>query len=249
MIGAAALLAGVLGCAAEAKLYKRDATFTAAALSAGGLAVVSVVKKEEVEQVRPPLIAALERTLGQERPELRLVPADRVSEDLGLETYRRILRAYQVRGTLDSSAVRTLARELGGEARYAVLGRVFSDAVRTSERGIPRQDKSEYRYFDTMLVTGRDARVDLRVYDLAKEAVVFHAQYVGSAEEARPARYGLEGGGAGSGTVALPSGPRDGVPSDVPDSLVERGGQYPAVPPLATALEEAFRAFAADLPK
>jgi hypothetical protein len=212
--------------------------------------VVSVVKKEEVEQVRPPLIAALERTLGQARPELRLVPAGRVEDDLGLETYRRILKSYQARGSLDSSEVRTLAREIGGDARYAILGRVFSDAVRTSERGIPRRDKSEYRSFDTLLITGRDARVDLRIYDLATGALVFHAQYAGSAEEARPARFGLEGGGAvGSGTIPVPSGTRDGIPSDVPDSLAERWGQYPAIPSLATALEEAFRSFAKDLPQ
>lgn len=244
------LVAGLAGCAAESTLFRSDPSFTAAALSAGGVVVVSVVKREEVEQVRPPLIAALEEVLGSARPDLRLIPADRVAEDVGLTTYRRMLRDYQTRGSLDSSEVRTLARAVGGEARYAILGRVTSDALRTSERGIAPQDSSRYRFFRVLLVTGRDARVDLHVYDLAKRAVAYHAQYAGSAEDSRPARYGLErGGAAAGGGVTLGVGSRDAVPPGLPDSLAEQWGRYPPAPTLASALTEAFRAFAADLPR
>jgi hypothetical protein len=249
-VAAVALAVGLAGCAAESKLFRSDPSFTAAALSAGGVAVVSVVKKEEVEQVRPPLIAALEEVLRSARPDLRLISAGRVADDMGLGTYRRILRDYQASGSLDSAGVRTLARAVDGEARYAIVARVTSDALRRSERGISPQDSSRYRFFRVLLVTGRDARVDVHVYDLAKRAVVYYAQYAGSAEDSRPARYGLEGGGAAAGggvTVGL--GSRDAVPPGVPDSLAEQWGRYPPAPTLAGALTEAFRAFAADLPR
>lgn len=247
---AAALAAGLAGCATEAKLLRSDPAFTAAALSRGGLAVVSVVKKEEVEQVRPPLIAALMRKLSQARPDLRLVDADRVAEALGTIRYRRLLNAYQARGSLDSAEVRALADAVGGAARYGVLGRVTHDALRTSERGISPEDSSRYRFFSTRLVTGRDARVDMQVYDLAKGTLVYRAEYAGSAEDERPARYGLEGGGATAGSgVTIGAGSRDAAPPGVPDSLAEQWGRYPEAPTLARSLEEAFRAFARDLPR
>jgi len=252
LLSAPALLAaGLAGCAPEAKLLRSDPSFTAGALSGGGIAVVGVVKKDEVEQVRAPLIAALLTELGRARPDVRVVDADRVAERLGLPAYRRLLNSYQARGQLDSTEVRGLAGAIGGEARFAILGRVTSDAVRNSERGLAPEDSSRYRFFNTLLVTGRDARVDLQVYDLSTRAVVYHAQYAGSAEDARPARYGLQGGGAatGGGGVTVGVAPRDAGAAGVPDSLAEQWGRYPDAPTLASALAEAFRAFAGGLPR
>src|SRR5512143_3309724 len=102
LLGAlAGLVAGWAGCASESKLLRSDPSFTAGALTHGGIAVVSIVKKEEVEQVRPPLIAALEAELARGRPDLRLIPADRVAAALGLPAYRHLLSAYQASGSLD----------------------------------------------------------------------------------------------------------------------------------------------------
>jgi hypothetical protein len=244
----ASLAAGLAGCASEAKLLRVEPSFTAAALSAGGLAVVGVVKKEEVEQVRPPLIAALTEELGRARPDLRLVDADRVTGLLGLPAYRRVLQSYQARGWLDSAEVRSLAGALGGEARFAVLGRVTSDGIRTSERDLAPEDSSRYRFFNTLLVTGRDARVDVQVYDLASGSMVYRGQFAGSAEDSRPARYRLDAGAAGSGT-AIGVGLRETAPTGAADSAADSWGRYPPAPALASALTEAFRAFASGLPR
>ena len=198
--------------------------------------MVSVVKKEEVEQVRPPLIAALEAELARGRPDLRMVPADRVAAALGLPAYRGLLSAYQASGTLDTSEVRALAAAVGAEARFAVLGRVFSDVVRTSERGISPDDPSQYRLFNTVLITGRNARVEMQIYDLAKGGMVYRAQYAGSAEDSRPARVGLEGGGAVGAGTTIGIGSRDLPRQGGPDSLAEESGRYPGAPALAGAL-------------
>lgn len=212
---------------------------------------MGVVKKEEVEQMRPPLIAALTEELARTRPDLRVVSADRVAALMGLQAYRRLLNSYQAGGQLDSTEVRALAATMGGEARFALLGRVTSDAVRNSARGIEPGDSSRYRYFNTLLVTGRDARVEMQVYDLGSRLLVYRAQFAGSAEDARPARYGVEGGGAaveGTGATIGP-GQRDAAAAGVPDSLADQWGRYPEAPALARALAEAFHAFAGDLPR
>jgi hypothetical protein len=243
---AASLAAGLSGCASQSKLLRSDPSFTASALEQGRLAVVSVVKKDEVEQVRPPLIQALMAALARVRPDLRVVPAGRVSDLMGLEPYRILLRAYQSRGSLDSTEVGALAAAVAGDARYALLGRVTSDVLRTSERDIPNSDSTEYRYFNTLLVTGRDARVEILVYDLARRELVYRAQYLGSAETRRPARYVPQPDGRGGITYGEDQGR---LPSGAPDSLAGGGGRYPAPPELAQSLAEAFTAFASQLPR
>lgn len=243
---AASLAAGLSGCASQAKLLKSDPSFTASALERGGLAVVSVVKKDEVEQVRPPLIEALVTALARVRPDLRVVSARRVSDLMGSEPYRILLRAYQSRGSLDSAQVGALAAAVAGDARYALLGRVTSDVLRTSQREIPSTDTTAYRYFNTLLVTGRDARVEILVYDLARRELVYHARYLGSAETQRPARYVPQPNGRGGTTFGEDRGR---LPPGAPDSLAYDAGRYPAPPELARSLAEAFRTFASALPR
>jgi hypothetical protein len=243
---AASLAAGLSGCASQAKLLKSDPSFTASALDRGRLAVVSVVEKDEVEQVRPPLIEALVTALARARPDLRVVSARRVSDLMGPEPYRTLLRAYQSRGSLDSAQVGALEAAVAGDARYALLGRVTSDVLRTSEREIPTTDSTEYRYFNTLLVTGRDARVEILVYDLARRELVYRAQYLGSAETQRPARYVPQPDGRGGVTFGEDRGR---LPPGTPDSLATASGRYPAPPELAQSLAEAFHTFASDLPR
>src|SRR2546426_8900338 len=102
---AALLLCGALpGCASESSLLRLDPGLTEADLRQGKLAVLGVVKFQEPDQVRPPLVAMLERTLGEERGDITLIRSDSVRLVLGEERYRRILLAYEYQGTLDSAA-------------------------------------------------------------------------------------------------------------------------------------------------
>src|SRR5512139_1875500 len=87
----AALLAG---CAAETEVLRADAAFTAPALTGGKLVVVGVVQKDEIAQVRPPLIARLEKVLATERPDIPVVRSAEVGTALGAEPWRRLLNGY-----------------------------------------------------------------------------------------------------------------------------------------------------------
>src|SRR5512135_1590142 len=177
-LAAALAAAALVGCAADAQL-------TAASLRGGGLAVVGVVEKEEVEQVRPPLVAKLESVLRQERPDLTLLPADRVREAMGLPAYRRLLNGYEAGGSIDSSAARSIGEALRGAARYGVLARVVSNVTRTSRRELQPVDSAGYRLVTGILVVGRDARVAIQIYDLSTGGPVYDAQFVGSSEASR----------------------------------------------------------------
>ena len=242
---AAALLAALSGCAAETKLLQADRQFTPAELRTGGLAVVGVVEKEEVEQVRPPLIAALESVLRQERPDLALVPADSVRAVLGAAAYRRMLNTYQTGGTIDSMSIRALGEALHGAVRYGVVARVVSNATRTSRRAVEPGDSAGYRLVTTVLVMGRDARVAIQVYDLRVGTPVYDAQFVGSSEASGFGPAPAQGPFSPTSPVArdVPGRPR---PEDLP-SREDEGA--PGPPDLAHALEEAFQSFARSLPR
>src|SRR6266850_1527081 len=74
-VALAGALAAFSGCAHVADIREADTGFTAEALRAGGLVDLGVVQVNEIPQVRPPLIAALERVLTATRSDIRLIPA------------------------------------------------------------------------------------------------------------------------------------------------------------------------------
>lgn len=224
------------GCAAESEIHRLDPSTTAADLRQGRVAVLGVVKFQEPDQVRPPLIAMLERTFQDERRDIPLIPSDRVREMLGAERDRRILLAYEYQGALDPAALAEISDSLRGAARYLILARVEKDRTRNSVRGITPADTGTVRSDYAMGITGRDAQVEVHLYDLGTRHLVESARYEGSSENARPMLSPLRPGG-GSG-VNLEVG--QAVPPE------EQG--YPGVPELAQALEEPFRSFARGLP-
>jgi hypothetical protein len=228
----------LIGCAAESKLSRVDPGLTAAALREGSVAVLGVVKPQEVDQVRPPLIAMLETGLSEERGDLPLLRADRVRELLGKEPHRRILLAYEFQGMLDSAAVRELADSLRGRARFAVVARVESDQLRYSSREISETDSAGVPRVFVMAVTGRDARVSVQLYDLAKRALVLNAKYIGSSEAEIPIFTGAARGAR-----------RPGMTVEVAPQVTPSSQGYPDPPDLARSLEGPFRSFARDLPK
>jgi len=212
-----------------------DPGLTAVDLRQGKLAVLGVVKFQEPDQVRPPLIAMLEKTLGEERGDLPLIRADSVRHVLGDERYRRILLGYEYHGTLDSAALREIADPLHGVARFVVLARVEKDRTRNSARGISNPnggDRADY----AMGITGRDATVEIRLYDVARRALVMNGKYDGSSENSKPIVSSVRPGGGPAVSVEV----GQAVPPE------EQG--YPGAPELAQALEEPFRAFARALP-
>jgi hypothetical protein len=245
LLSAAALGAGLgaafAGCAAERQVAPPASGLTADTLRAGGLAVVGVTVIDEVEQVRPPLVAALEATLGRSRPDLSLRLAATVRDSLGLAEYRRILLAYQSTGALAPSDLSELGARLGPATRFALLARVEKNDVHVSGAPQPQQPTGVGMSGPMALpprVT-RDARIRFTIYDLSDPYVAWEALYASSSENVlpdslrnRPRRVAFDAPGA-PGAAGDFGGMR-------PDS--------PETPPLAAALMEAFRSFAADLP-
>jgi hypothetical protein len=228
----------LIGCAAESKVSRVDPDLGYAALREGVVAVLGVVKPQEVDQVRPPLIAMLETALSEERRDLPLLRADRVRELLGKEPHHRILLAYEFQGVLDSAAVRELADSLRGHARFVVVARVESDQLRYSSRETSETDSAGVPHVIVRAVTGRDARVSVQLYDLAKGTIALNAKYMGSSESDIPIFTG----------TGLP-GRGPGVSVGVAPQVTPAAQGYPDPPELARSVEGPFRNFARALPK
>lgn len=222
------------GCSAESELTRLDPSLTAGDLRQGKLAVLGVVKFQEPDQIRPPLIAMLEKTWREERPDVPLVPAASVEKALGPERDRKLLLAYEYQGTLDKSALAEISDSLSGVARFLVVARVEKDRTRNSTRGISPTDTTTAQHvLYAMGVTGRDARVVVQLYDLSRRALVVGATFEGSSENEHPMIAPI--GQVGSGISIQPQ-----------VSPEDQG--YPGAPELALALEEPFRNFARILP-
>jgi len=206
-----AVLAAFSGCAHVADIRVADAGFTAEALRAGGLVDLGVVQVNEIPQVRPPLIEALERVLAATRSDIRLIPAARAQATFDDSTSRLLLLGYQMHGAPEAVWLARAADSLRGVARYGVLARVESDAIRYSMRDSPPTDPIHQSRTGRILVTGRDTRVSVNVYDLATRGLVFGGTYRASAESAavdtlRRARVEVS---PPAGTVSVGAAPRE----------------------------------------
>ena len=240
--GAAALLClvaallGVGGCAGGRPVLTTDTGLTYEALRDGGLALVSVTVKEEVEQVRPPLNAALERALREMRPEVRFRTAASVRDSLGLAEYRRILSAYQLEGKLSEADAAVLAAKLGRSSRFALLARVDKDdtrvpPMRRQSTGVVGAASPTFG----RLAASRDTRFRISLYDLSTGREAWGNVYASSSDNVLP-----------DSVPRLPAKlpvPRPGTEAEIPLEPL------PEVPSLAEALVEGFRAFATDLPR
>jgi len=232
---AGAMLLGLLGCAADSELKRFDPSLNEIELRQGKIADMGVVKFQEPDQIRPPLIATLERTFREERPDLTIVPADSLQRILGGERYRKLLLGYEYQGTLDGPALSEIADSLRGAARFLLLARVVKDRTRSSARGMAQGDTVASSASYAMGVTGRDAQVVIHLYDLSRRSLALTARLDGSSENARP--------------VLSPTRPGSGAPVQLGKvAPPDESGWYPAAPELAQAVEEPFRTFARTLP-
>jgi hypothetical protein len=222
-----------LGCAAEEGIQHLDTSIAAADLRQGKVAVLGVVKFQEPDQVRPPLIAMLEKTFREERRDVTLIPADSARAMLGAERDRRLLLGYEYQGSLDPAGLAEISDSLRGAARFLLLARVDRDRTRNLTRGTTDADTARARINYAMGITELDARVTVHLYDLTRRVLVVSAQYEGSSQNEKPMFSPVQ-----------PYGATIEVGRSVPPE--DRG--YPGVPDLAPALEEPFRAFARSLP-
>ena len=234
-LGASAALA--IGCAHVSDVRENDPGFTAEALRSGGLVVMGVVQVNEIPQVRPPLIAALERVLTATRKDIPLIPAERAAAALDDSTGRFLLLSFQMQGAPDPAWLNQAANRLAALGRYGVLARVESDKLRYAGRDASPTDPGLQSPSGRIRVTGRDVHVLVQIYDLKTQAKVFDAKYIGTAEAAEPDTLPL--------AMAMPNGVT-GVSGSSQAVPIEQ--EYPKPPPLARALEPAFVELARSLP-
>ena len=225
-----AVIMFLAGCSAETELTRLDPGLTAEELRQGKVAVLGVVKFQEPDQVRPPLIAMLERTWREERKDVPLIPADSVRQALGRERDQKLLLGYEYQGSLEANALGEIADSLRGIARYVLVARVDKDKERNATRGISRSDTTSSQHIlYAMGVTGRDAWVTVQLYDLYHRTLAMSARFQGSSENSHPML------APDMGQVMSPNLPPE-----------ER--QFPDSPALALALEQPFRDFARIVP-
>jgi len=243
MVGATLVAAAILvgGCAGPEEMRTVAPEFTAESLRSGGLAVLGVVQVDEVPQVRPPLIEALEHVLNVTRHDLRVVPAATTHAAMGDSTTRFLLLGYQMHGRPDPDWFERATDSLHATARYGVLARVESDALHYSGQGLEQENPmygSPQGQQEQVRITGRDAKVSVHVFDLTTRVLVFTGTYSGSTEAA-----------VQDTMPRTPTPPPQQQGGLVVQSNPQKPQQpYPDAPPLAKALERAFLEFARELP-
>ena len=230
IIVAAAAFIAIVGCSYMSDVKTSTPGLTADALRSGKLAIVSVVQVDEVPEVRPPLIAALEHVLRATRPDLSIVPADKIAPALDDSTERFLPLGYQIHGAADPAWLERAKPAIRPMARYALLARVETVKVRHVDRADPTGESPD----GAIRVTGRDVRVEVSIYDLESLALAFAGEYWGSKEDAR--RLGDE----------LPE-PADSL-GVVGVNDTTSYGVYRKPAPIAMAAEPAFVEFARSLP-
>lgn len=226
-----AALVTIAGCSYMSDVKTSAPSLSADALRSEKIAIVSVVQVDEVPEVRPPLIASLERVLRATRPDLTIVPAARVATALDDSTERFLLLGYQMHGRADPAWLERARSEIRPMARYALLARVEAVKLRHSDR----VDVAPQTAGQGLQVTGRDVRVGVSLYDLETLELVFAGEYWGSKEEAM------------GGSDAPLAEPEDSL-GVVGVNDTTSYGVYKKPAPVAQAAEPAFLEFARSLP-
>ena len=252
LVGAALLASGAVlpaGCSRQAVVRSVQPTFTAEMLREGKLAVLGVVQKDEIAQVRKPLTESLERVLTTARKDIPLVRWSDVIAAVDDSTKRFLLLGYQYQGVAETKWLQRAADSLRGAARYGILARVESERVRYSDREVimapaPGQPQTEVN----VRVAGRDVNITAVVYDLTTLELVFSGKFQGFGENAArpdslpppeeiPAKQSWSTPEERAQEVQPP--PQGGPPP---------GRAFPEPPPLPKAAEAAFTHLAGSLP-
>jgi hypothetical protein len=164
-----------------------------AELRQGGIAILGVVQVGEVDQVRPPLVAALDSVLASRRPEIPRFSQRQVRAAVDDSTARFLLLGYQLHGRVEDAWLARAADSLHDMARFGILARVRSTRVRHDDRDVPVTPGSK----ETRPVHAAEleAHVTVHIYDLRARTLRASGEFVGIGERrARP-----------DSAVALPS--------------------------------------------
>jgi len=154
-------------------------------LRQGGIAIMGVVVVGEVDQVRPPLVAALDSVLALMRPEIPRTTQRQVRNAVDDSTARFLLLGYQLHGRVEDAWLYRAADSLQDMARFGILARIVRTRVRHDDAEVPvRPGSKETR---TVRAAELDAHVQVHVYDLRARTLRAHGEFLGIGEHrARP---------------------------------------------------------------
>jgi hypothetical protein len=156
-----------------------------AELRRGGLAILGVVEVGEVDQVRPPLVAALDSVLAAERPDIPRFAQRQVRAAVDDSTARFLLLGYQLHGRVEDAWLARAADSLHDMARFGILARVRSTRVRHEDRDVPIAPGS--RETRPVHATQLEAHVTVHIYDLRARTLRASGEFLGIGERrARP---------------------------------------------------------------
>ena len=190
LASALALAAAIGGCAGNHPKQPPPAPIGPAKIAAvdlreGGLAVLGVVQVGEVDQVRPPLVAALDSVLAAKLPNIRRFTQRQVRAAVDDSTARFLLLGYQLHGRVEDHWLARAADSLGDMARYGILARVRSTRVRHDRREVPVAPGSKETR--SVYATQLEAAVTVHVYDLRARTLRATGAFLGIDERrARP---------------------------------------------------------------
>jgi hypothetical protein len=188
--GASVLLALALGGCAGHNPPPQTPTASSIRISEddlrrGGIAVLGVVQVGEVDQVRPPLVAALDSVLAAKRPEIPRFTQRQVRAAVDDSTARFLLLGYQLHGRIEDAWLARAADSLHDMARFGILARVRSTHVRYADRERPIHPGS--RETRTVQAALLEARVSVHIYDLRARTLRASGEFLGVGErDARP---------------------------------------------------------------
>jgi hypothetical protein len=229
-------LAVFLGCAHTGPVGQPTGDLTAQSLRSGGLADLGVVQENELAERRPPLVAALEHALAI-RTDIPFVPASRAQAMMGDSTARLLLLSYELHGVPEAMWLARAADSLRETARYGILARVESDGIDYTRRDVPVSSAPDAPV-TKMYVTERRAKVSVVIYHLLTRSVAYRGEFSGTSGSSVP--------------DTLPRAPSPTPSGGMPPNDAQRramAGFRPAEPPsLASAAQDAFAQFVAELP-
>ncbi|HET9939539.1 MAG TPA: hypothetical protein VFR25_00410 [Candidatus Eisenbacteria bacterium] len=201
-------------------------------LRQGGIAIMGVVEVGEVDQVRPPLVAALDSVLAVKRPEIPRYSQRQVRNAVDDSTARFLLLGYQLHGLVENAWLDRAADSLHDMARFGILARIVRTRVRHDDAEIPvRPGSKETR---TVRAAELDAHVQVHVYDLRARTLRASGEFLGIGEHrARP-----------DSVAELPTIRTWVSPEQRTQSMVPPPGGYFEMdpPPLSVAVGPAFAA-------
>ena len=248
----AIMLLAASSCSKHVTHLDLNPDFTAEALMGGGIAiggVASLLKTDEAPlDFSSRTSAMLERAIAERRAGVPRRMWGDVCRDVGDSAMAANLDDYRLHGSLGRSTIDSVATRVRSGARYLVMARLEQDVVKTDDE--PKQEAKEGKMVEvgTVYSTKRQAVIAFTVYDLETGESVASATVTGDESASRTVSGPADQGSGKKGKKGFLDKTIETL--DKLDRIFgEEASPYPDPPALDSAIEDACKRFASQLPK